>query len=233
MACDRTEAEIQRALGADGLLYQTLDDLIGAATDINPKITKFEDSVFSGTPLCLQYYCLKKNLSIMQAWDRIWLNHDAIETFSSMAFQSPKSKCSCSKPEIGCTTKHPVWHWRFLCIFLVLKGKFSPKSWSSHTLVESRSFWNDDLKQSLYDLKILSRYTWILRLFAGIYVTEDIDSDYLLSLEKSTRTKERALAEETKSQRTETLVAQRWQPPDLILFIIAISLLFSCWSKLI
>ena len=48
VACDRTEAEIQKALGADGLLYQTLDDLIGAAQDINPKITKFEDSVFSG-----------------------------------------------------------------------------------------------------------------------------------------------------------------------------------------
>lgn len=48
VACDLSEDEIQNVLGADGLLYQTLDDLLGAATDLNPHITKFEDSCFSG-----------------------------------------------------------------------------------------------------------------------------------------------------------------------------------------
>ena len=48
VACDLSEEEIRKVLGADGLLYQTLDDLLGAANDINPDIAQFEDSCFSG-----------------------------------------------------------------------------------------------------------------------------------------------------------------------------------------
>ena len=51
VACDLSEPEIQKVLGADGLLYQTLEDVLGAATDLNPEITSFEDSCFSGDAL--------------------------------------------------------------------------------------------------------------------------------------------------------------------------------------
>lgn len=50
VACDLTEDEIRSVLGADGLLYQSLEDLLGAASELNPKIGRFEDSCFSGQP---------------------------------------------------------------------------------------------------------------------------------------------------------------------------------------
>lgn len=48
VACDLTEEEIRSVLGADGLLYQSLDDLLGVGRELNPGIQSFEDSCFSG-----------------------------------------------------------------------------------------------------------------------------------------------------------------------------------------
>jgi amidophosphoribosyltransferase len=44
----RTEEQIKDEIGADGLVYQDLDDLKHAVTKGNPKLTHFEDSVFTG-----------------------------------------------------------------------------------------------------------------------------------------------------------------------------------------
>ena len=40
-------------LGADGLLYQTHADLIAVGHELNPAITRFEDSCFTGVCLPL------------------------------------------------------------------------------------------------------------------------------------------------------------------------------------
>ncbi len=44
----RSTQEICHAIGADGLIFQNLKDLIAAVREGNPKITRFEDSVFTG-----------------------------------------------------------------------------------------------------------------------------------------------------------------------------------------
>lgn len=51
VACDLTEEEIRSVLGADGLLYQSLEDLLGVGQELNPSIKHFEDSCFSGALL--------------------------------------------------------------------------------------------------------------------------------------------------------------------------------------
>lgn len=48
IAYDRTEAEVAELIGADGLIYQDLDDLIAAVRKGNPAIAQFDDSCFSG-----------------------------------------------------------------------------------------------------------------------------------------------------------------------------------------
>ncbi len=48
IAAGKTDDEVQEAIGADWLLYQDLDDLIAAAHEGNPDITRFECSVFNG-----------------------------------------------------------------------------------------------------------------------------------------------------------------------------------------
>jgi amidophosphoribosyltransferase len=48
IAHDRTEEEICRLIGADGLIYQDLDDLIKAVQSVNPKLTRFDASCFDG-----------------------------------------------------------------------------------------------------------------------------------------------------------------------------------------
>lgn len=48
VANNRTVAQIKRSIGADELIYQDLEDLKMAAHIGNPKIDKFEDSVFTG-----------------------------------------------------------------------------------------------------------------------------------------------------------------------------------------
>ncbi len=48
IAHDRTEEEIARAIGADKLIYQDLEDLIEAVRAGNPKIARFDTSCFSG-----------------------------------------------------------------------------------------------------------------------------------------------------------------------------------------
>ena len=39
--------EINQLIGADGLIYQDLDDLVDAVRELNPDLKSFEDSVFS------------------------------------------------------------------------------------------------------------------------------------------------------------------------------------------
>ncbi|MCB1959139.1 MAG: amidophosphoribosyltransferase [Rhodocyclaceae bacterium] len=48
IASDRSDADICRAIGADGLIYQDLDDLRAAVRAINPSINFFETSCFDG-----------------------------------------------------------------------------------------------------------------------------------------------------------------------------------------
>ena len=39
---------MSQVLGADGLLYQSIDDLLAVGTDLNPDIKQFEASCFNG-----------------------------------------------------------------------------------------------------------------------------------------------------------------------------------------
>jgi amidophosphoribosyltransferase len=48
VAADLTEDEICEVLGADGLLYQSIDDLLAVGTELNPDIKQFEASCFNG-----------------------------------------------------------------------------------------------------------------------------------------------------------------------------------------
>ena len=48
IASDRNEAEVAREIGADELIYQDLDALERAVRELNPKLTHFEASCFSG-----------------------------------------------------------------------------------------------------------------------------------------------------------------------------------------
>ena len=48
IAHGRTEDEICQLIGADGLVYQDLNDLIDACKDLNPSIERFDCSVFDG-----------------------------------------------------------------------------------------------------------------------------------------------------------------------------------------
>lgn len=48
VASDKCEQEVAESIGADKLIYQTLDDLICACREGNPSIKKFECSVFDG-----------------------------------------------------------------------------------------------------------------------------------------------------------------------------------------
>ena len=47
IAHNRSEEEICELLGADGLIYQTLEDLEAACLEGNPKIDRFDSSCFS------------------------------------------------------------------------------------------------------------------------------------------------------------------------------------------
>ena len=48
IAAGRTEPEIAREIGCDELIYQDLDALRRDVQSVNPKVTNFEDSCFSG-----------------------------------------------------------------------------------------------------------------------------------------------------------------------------------------
>jgi amidophosphoribosyltransferase len=47
IANNRTVEQIQKIIGADGLIYQDLNDLIDSASEGNPQITAFDTSCFS------------------------------------------------------------------------------------------------------------------------------------------------------------------------------------------
>ena len=48
IAHNKSIADIKKYIKADELIYQGLEDLKRSATIGNPKITEFEDSVFTG-----------------------------------------------------------------------------------------------------------------------------------------------------------------------------------------
>jgi len=48
IAYNRNDDEIAEAIGADKVIFQTLDDLKSSITDINPDISKFDASCFDG-----------------------------------------------------------------------------------------------------------------------------------------------------------------------------------------
>jgi amidophosphoribosyltransferase len=48
IARDRTSAEVAREIGADAVIYQTLDDLVGAVTEKEPRIKHMCTACFSG-----------------------------------------------------------------------------------------------------------------------------------------------------------------------------------------
>ena len=48
IAHDKTEAEVADAIGADELIYQSLNDLISSVQEGNPDIKDFETSIFTG-----------------------------------------------------------------------------------------------------------------------------------------------------------------------------------------
>ncbi|TDI94312.1 MAG: amidophosphoribosyltransferase [Chloroflexi bacterium] len=48
VANDRTEEEIARVVGADWLVYQSIEDLLSCAVEGNPRISRYECSVFDG-----------------------------------------------------------------------------------------------------------------------------------------------------------------------------------------
>jgi amidophosphoribosyltransferase len=48
IATGRSDEEIAREIGADELIYQDLDELIEDVRSVNPEVTQFEDSCFSG-----------------------------------------------------------------------------------------------------------------------------------------------------------------------------------------
>jgi amidophosphoribosyltransferase len=48
IATGRSDEEIARAIGADNLVYQDLQDMQQAVRDINPKLSRFEASCFDG-----------------------------------------------------------------------------------------------------------------------------------------------------------------------------------------
>jgi amidophosphoribosyltransferase len=48
IANGRNDAEIAREIGADRLIYQDLDALEAACRSVNPRVTSFETSCFSG-----------------------------------------------------------------------------------------------------------------------------------------------------------------------------------------
>ena len=48
VAHNRTVRQIKNFIGADELIYQDLEDLRLSASIGNPKITEYEDSVFTG-----------------------------------------------------------------------------------------------------------------------------------------------------------------------------------------
>ena len=48
IAYNRTEAQVRKILGADGLIYQDLDELVISAQRGNPEILGFEQSCFNG-----------------------------------------------------------------------------------------------------------------------------------------------------------------------------------------
>jgi amidophosphoribosyltransferase len=48
IAADRDDGQVAREIGADGLVYQNLDDLEQSIRNLNPDITQFESSCFDG-----------------------------------------------------------------------------------------------------------------------------------------------------------------------------------------
>lgn len=50
VAADLSVEQIREVLGADGLLYQSVEDLLAVGRSLNPSIHNFEASCFTGVP---------------------------------------------------------------------------------------------------------------------------------------------------------------------------------------
>lgn len=48
VAAGRTDDEVARLIGADAVVYQDLADLVASCRQLNPKIQRFDTSVFDG-----------------------------------------------------------------------------------------------------------------------------------------------------------------------------------------
>jgi amidophosphoribosyltransferase len=48
IASSRSEKEVEQLIGADGLIYQSLDDLVASVAEENPELTRFDCSIFNG-----------------------------------------------------------------------------------------------------------------------------------------------------------------------------------------
>jgi len=48
IAHDKTDEQVEQLIGCDKLIYQDLQDLIDTCREGNPKITRFDTSVFNG-----------------------------------------------------------------------------------------------------------------------------------------------------------------------------------------
>ena len=66
IAHGRSAQEINQLIGADGLIYQELDDLVDAVRELNPDLRSFEDSVFSA--------CYITTEKLMMRISRHWLS---------------------------------------------------------------------------------------------------------------------------------------------------------------
>lgn len=49
VASGRTDEEVRATLNADGLIYQSVEDLIAAGQELNPSIKRFDASCFTGS----------------------------------------------------------------------------------------------------------------------------------------------------------------------------------------
>lgn len=60
VAAGKSEEEIRLELGADGLLYQSIDDLIDTGRALNPAIREFDASCFTGArlPACANPFAI-------------------------------------------------------------------------------------------------------------------------------------------------------------------------------
>jgi amidophosphoribosyltransferase len=48
IASSRSEKEVEQIIGADALIYQSIEDLVASVAEENPELTMFDCSIFNG-----------------------------------------------------------------------------------------------------------------------------------------------------------------------------------------